>query len=184
MQQTNDDIYFLKLIRKGDEQAFKHLFDTYFVPLCRFIRIYVKESSIAEEIVLDVFANVWERRNTLQIQVTIKAYLFQSARNRAINYIRDNDRFVFVSDFSEFDGPESDTDTTMEENELMQMIEEAICSLPVKCQEVFRMSRFGNLSNKEIADEMDITVKTVEAQITKALKFIKSYLGNSFFYLW
>lgn len=182
MQKNTDDIYFLKLIKSGDEQAFKDLFDAYFVPLCRFVRVYVKDNGVAEEIVLDVFTNVWEMRNTLQIQVTIKAYLFQSARNRTLNYIRDNDRLVFVSDFSNLDRPE--TDSRVEEDELSRLIEEAICSLPLKCQEVFRKSRFENLSNKEIAGEMNITIKTVEAQITKALKHIKSYLGDSFLYLW
>ena len=78
----------------------------------------------------------------------------------------------------------AETDSKLEEQELLNLIEEAICSLPEKCEAVFRKSRFENLSNKEIANEMGITVKTVEAQITKALKYIKEYLGDSYSFLW
>ena len=182
MEAKEDDIFLLKLISKGNEQAFKLLFETYFTPLCRFVRLYVKEGTQAEEIVLEVFENVWELRKTLQIQVTVKAYLFQSARNRALNYIRNNEKFVLMNDMSTFDFAE--TDSKLEEQELLNLIEEAICSLPAKCEEVFRKSRFDNLSNKEIAHEMGVTVKTVEAQITKALKFIREYLGDSYSFLW
>ena len=75
MSYNEDDIFLLKLVNKGNEQAFKLLFDTYFTPLCRFVRLYVKEGTQAEEIVLEVFENVWELRKTIQIQVTVKAYL-------------------------------------------------------------------------------------------------------------
>ena len=103
MSYNEDDIFLLKLVNKGNEQAFKLLFDTYFTPLCRFVRLYVKEGTQAEEIVLEVFENVWELRKTIQIQVTVKAYLFQSARNRALNYIRNNEKFVLMNDMSTFD---------------------------------------------------------------------------------
>ena len=182
MDAKEDDIFLLKLISKGNEQAFKLLFETYFTPLCRFVRLYVQEGTQAEEIVLEVFENVWELREILHIKVTFKAYLFQSARNRALNYIRNNEKFIWINDMSIFNFAE--TDSKLEEQELLNLIEEAICSLPEKCEAVFRKSRFDNLSNKEIANEMGITVKTVEAQITKALKYIKEYLGDSYSFLW
>lgn len=177
-----DDVYMVRLIRAGDKQAFEYLFKTYFAPLCRFIRVYVKESGVAEELVLDVFTSVWEKRENFDIKLTIKSYLFQAARNRAMNYLRDNDRFLAVSDWSLFERFE--VDDSLELKELERLIGEAICSLPDRSREIFLKSRNEHLSNKEIADSLHVSVKNVEAQITKALKLIKAYLGDSYSYFW
>ena len=178
----SDDIFLLRLISQEDKQAFRYLFDLYFTSLCRFVRVYVKENLIAEEIVLDVFVNVWENRKSLDIKVSWKAYLFQSAKNRALNYLRDNERYVNVSDWSLYD--KAEVDHTVEMNELTYLIIEAIDSLPERTQEVFRKSRMEHLTNKEIAGELDVTVKTVEAHITNAIKLIKKSLGKGYHYLW
>ncbi|MCD7852041.1 MAG: RNA polymerase sigma-70 factor [Parabacteroides sp.] len=178
----NDDIFLLRLIQSGDKKAFKYLFNMFFASLCRFIRVYVKSNQVAEEIALDIFSSIWENKEKLEIKLTWKAYLFQAARNRALNYIRDTERFVSVSDWSNFDKYE--IDYSLEIKELENLIQEAICSLPERCQDVFCKSRFEALSNKEIADKLQIPVKNVEAQITKALKLIKVYLGESYIYFW
>jgi RNA polymerase sigma-70 factor (ECF subfamily) len=177
-----DDVFLLKLIRENDRQAFKYLFDTFFVSLCRFARTFVNDRSVAEDIVMEVFTTVWEKRNELEINVSWKAYLFQSARNRALNHIRDNKRFVSISDWSLYDRAE--TDDSLELKELERLIREAVCSLPDRCGEIFRKSRFGHHTNREIATELNISVKCVEAQITKALKLIRKYLGDSYAYFW
>ena len=108
MDKTIDDLFILKLIKAGDRLAFKHLFELYFTPLCRFVHLYMKKPGAAEDIVVDIFASFWERRETLQIQITLKAYLFQSARNRALNYLRDNERFISTDDFSSLERFEND----------------------------------------------------------------------------
>jgi RNA polymerase sigma-70 factor (ECF subfamily) len=175
--ETVDDVFLLKLIRENDRQAFKYLFDRFFVPLCRFVRAWVNDRQTAEEIALDVFATVWEKRNELEIGVSWKAYLFRAARNRALNRIRDNARFVAVSNWSPYDRAE--TDSTLEVQELEHLIREAVCSLPDRCGEIFRKSRLEHHTNREIATELNISVKYVEAQITKALKLLRKYLGDS-----
>lgn len=177
-----DDIFLLKLIQQGDKQAFKYLFDSFFAALCRFLRVYTGEHSIAEEIALDVFTSVWEKRKTLEIKISWKAYLFQAARNKALNYIRDNERYVFVSDWSLHE--QTFWDHSLELQELERLIQEAICTLPDLSRKIFRKSRVEYQSNKEIAQELNISVKYVEAQITKALKQIKKYLDDSYAYLW
>lgn len=182
MEKHTDDLFILNLIKAGDQLAFKHLFELHFVPLCRFIHLYIPQRKVAEDIVVDIFAGIWEKRTTWQIQVSIKAYLFQAARNRAFNYLRDNERFVTTSDFSAFDHFENDE--TLETRELQRLIEEAVDSLPPKCREIFHKSRTDNLSNKEIAGQLQISVKAVEAQITRALKQIRLYLGDTYTYLW
>lgn len=182
MEKHTDDILLLQLIKAGDEQAFKYLFERYFVSLCRFIHLYISEPKVAEDIVLDIFTGLWEKRQTWEIRISIQAYLFQSARNRALNYLRDHERFVPTGDFSSLEPVE--TDDALEIRELQRLIEEAICSLPPTCRDIFRKSRQQNLSNKEIAARLQITVKAVEAQITRALKQIRRYLGDTYTYLW
>ncbi|MDR0430624.1 MAG: RNA polymerase sigma-70 factor [Tannerellaceae bacterium] len=177
-----DDVFLLKLIRQGDKQAFKYLFDLYFVPLCRFVRIYIGEKQVAEEITLDLFVAIWERKENIEIKISWKSYLFQSAKNRSLNYLRDHERFVSISDWSLHDRAE--VDNTVEIKELELLIQEAICALPGRVQEIFKKSRMEYLTNKEISEELNISVKNVEAHITKAIKLIKKYLGDSYTYFW
>ena len=86
---TMDDMFLLQLIKNGDKQAFKYVFDTYFTVLCRFMYLYLGDTQEAEDIASDIFASVWENRKKLEIRLTFKAYLFQAAKNRCLNAIRD-----------------------------------------------------------------------------------------------
>lgn len=182
MPTKTDDIFLLQKIREEDETAFKYLFDSYFAAVYRLAFFYIREDRVAEEIALDVFTAFWEKRHVVEIRISLKAYLMASARNRTLNYIRDNqpafslDNLLLVEAAVE--------EYPLEMKELERLIDEAVSSLPVKCREVFRKSRMENQTNKEIASQMNITVKTVETQITKALKHIKNYLGDSYSYLW
>ena len=161
--------------------VWKYIFDRYFSPLCRFMYLYVKNQQEVEEMALDIFTYVWENRATLEIKLTFKAYLFQAARNKCLNNIRDRKNTCSIEE-SGYDACLEDS--SVEVNELNRIIEEAILSLPEKCGEVFRKSREEHLPNQEIAKEMQISVKTVEAQITKALKMIRKYLGETYSYIW
>ena len=142
MDKTIDDLFILKLIKAGDRLAFKHLFELYFTPLCRFVHLYMKKPGAAEDIVVD----------------------------------------IFTDDFSSLERFENDE--TLETQELQRLIHEAIFSLPPKCRDVFNKSRMDNLSNKEIAEQMNISVKAVEGHISRALKQIRAYLGDAYHYLW
>lgn len=182
MREDKDDLLLLNFIRRGDQQAFKNLFDAYFTPLCRFMYIYINKKEVVEELVLDIFTYVWENKETLQVYLSFKAYLFQSARNRALNELRKKN--VTIS-LDELNADVADTYLdSLEKDELFILVQEAVSALPDRCREVFQLSRNKNLSNKEIAEQLDISVKTVEAQITKALKKIKEFLGDAYFYLW
>ncbi|MDR2498683.1 MAG: RNA polymerase sigma-70 factor [Tannerellaceae bacterium] len=174
--ESKEDIFLLKLIQEDDKKAFRYLFDTFFAPLCRFVRLYVGEHTLAEEIALDVFTAVWEKKHTIEIKHSWKAYLFQAARNKALNHIRESERFVAVSDWSWY--KKAETDYAVELKELERFIEEAVYALPGLCGDVFRKSRLEYLSNKEIAERLNISVKYVEAQITKALKLLRKHLGD------
>lgn len=181
MTNSTDDIFLLRRIREEDEIAFKYLFDTYFTVVYRIAYFYLKNEAISEEIALDVFTIFWERRKTIEIRLSIKSYLIASARNRSLNYLRDHEQELSTDRLSPFDP--AIEEHPMEMKELEQLIDEAIYALPDKCRQVFVKSRMENRSNKEIASELNITTKTVEAQITKALKHIKAHLGTSYQYL-
>lgn len=179
---TTDDILILKLIQSGDEHAFKYLFDTHFVSLCRFMNIYLDNTQEAEELALDIFLYIWEHSQSIELKLSLKAYLFRAARNKCLNCLRDRKTTLSLDEVSELRQTDIES-SSLEIDELSHLIEEAICSLPDRCQEVFRKSREENLTNQKIADDMQISVKTVEGQITKALKRIKEYIGDQYTYL-
>lgn len=176
-----DEILLLKLIQSRDEQAFKCLFDTYFVPLCRYAHLFLDSSEEGEEVVIDIFTYIWEHSDQINLTVSFKSYLFQATHNRCINFLRDRKQTLPLDYASNVAADE--TESPMEMEELRQLIQEAICSLPDKCRQVFQLSRDEHCTNQEIADEMGISIKTVEAQITKALKRIRKFIGNQYTYL-
>lgn len=178
-----DDIFLLQLIKNSDKQAFKYIFDTYFAALCRFMYLYLGSTQEAEDIASDIFASLWENREKLEIRITFKAYLFQSAKNRCLNALRDRKTVLSLDDINGQETPLENITDSLETEDLNFLIQEAILSLPDKCREVFLKSRTKNLTNQEIASSMDISIKTVEAQITKALKQIRKFLGEQYYYL-
>ena len=181
--ENNDDILLLKLIKQGDQIAFKHLFYQYVDSLERFVTYYIHDREKAQELVLDIFVYIWENRVQFEIKLTFKAYLFQAARNKAFTFIRDKKIPVYLE---EMHGVEvgQDYNSELEVQELYRLIQEAVSLLPEKCRAIFSKSREENLSNKEIAEQLHISEKTVEGQITIALKKIRVYLGDAYSYLW
>lgn len=164
--------------RGGEIAAFRELFDRHYAPLCRFAEFWLRDRGTAEEVVLDVYTHLWQHAAQLRITHSVRAYLFRAVRNRAVNRLRD-DRFSYVP-FEElgevFAGQE---ELQLEADQLMQLVEEAVAALPDRCREVFLKSRTEELSNAEIAARLHISVKTVEAQMSKALRRIRARLRRS-----
>ena len=144
----------------GGTAAFRELFDRYYAPLCRFAACWFHDRTSAEEIVLDTFTHIWQHAGELRISTSVRAYLFRAVRNRALNRLRDER----TDGIPIGKGPEP----LFTNPEALQ--------LPDRCREVFRKSREEGLSNAAIANQMRISVKTVEAQITKALRRIRETL--------
>lgn len=178
-----DDILLLKLIKQGDQLAFRYLFYQYVDSLERFSTYYINDKEKAQELVLDVFTYIWEHRETFEIKLTMKAYLFQAVKNRSFTYIRDKKTTVFLEEAYANEVAQEGC-LGIELDELSRLIEEAVSLLPPKCCEIFRKSREENLTNKEIAKELKLSEKTVEGQITIALRKIRAFLGESYSYLW
>ncbi len=165
---------------KIDKENFELLFRELYTELCKYCVQLVRIEEHAEEIVQEQFIYLWEKRNKIQIKKSYKSYLYTAVKNKAFDYLKSKyvkTNFIEINDkdFHIQDDPQQ----YIEEHELNEMINKALKLLPEKCHTVFALSRFSSLSNKEIAEKLEISLKTVEAQITKALKIIKTYLDNN-----
>jgi len=167
-------------IKQLDKSTFEKLFRDYFIPLTAFAKKYVGDIDSAKEIVHDVFVNLWSKRETIDIEKSVKSYLYTSAYNRSLNYIRDKKKFetnITVEDNS-IHSSEWSFDNDIEALELEEKINKVISSLPEKCKQVFLMSRFEGLKYHEIAEKLNISIKTVESQMSKALKALRENLKD------
>lgn len=169
----------LEKLKQKDEKAFEMVFRLYYPELCRFAFKYVQNQDVAEELVQELFCSIWNKLDTLAINVSLKSYLYSSVRNAAYNYIKHQKvADAYVSYKMEFGEQMMDADTSLEIKELSEKINNAVQALPEKCREVFRLSRMENMKYREIAEELNISVKTVENQMGKALKFLREELGS------
>ena len=156
------------------------LFRSHFAGLCFFAQKYVKDFDASKEIVQDAFLSLWEKRETIDIERPVKSYLTMIIHNKCTNYLRDNRKFdqYILNIENLLEVPEYEGADSMVENELKVKIDEAIQELPAKCREVFVMNRYENLKYQEIADKLQISVKTVETQMSKALQHMRIRLAE------
>lgn len=165
-----------------DEQLFEQLFKTQFKHLFNFALQYIADEEIAKDITQSVFVKLWEQRNNIDSHKSVQSYLFTSVRNTCINHIRDNKKFrsnILDVELAEMDfGELSDTYTY---SELEKKISEILAALPEKSRQIFELSRFENKKYREIALELDISEKTVEAHVSKVLKILREQLKDYFF---
>jgi RNA polymerase sigma-70 factor (ECF subfamily) len=126
-----------------------------------------------------VFTNLWEKRNDLHLNTSIRSYLFTSVHNRCLNYIRDHKKFVSkdLPQSEEVFASQIENRDFLETEELEKKIITSLQELPESCRKIFILSRFDNKKYREIADEMDISIKTVETQMSKALKILREKLS-------
>jgi RNA polymerase sigma-70 factor (ECF subfamily) len=175
----SEEFKLFERIKNGDEKAFETLFHKYYSYLCLYATKIISDDSAAEEIVQDFFVKIWEKREQLKIETSFNNYLFRSVKNLCINYIQHNKIKLRHAQnvISKMENIYSD-DYSFPEIELAQIIEESINSLPEKRREIFRLSRQDGLKYQEIADKLNISIKTVETQITLALKTLRDKLKN------
>jgi RNA polymerase sigma-70 factor (ECF subfamily) len=178
MNPTNDNELFLR-VKDGDEQAFKDLFEKYYSPMCLFARQLLNDYELAEETVQDMFVKVWEKRTLLTIDTSVKHYFFRSIRNQCLNRIQhEKIKLRYAHEMTVRAQQEADPEAYFVEPDLLSRIEKSINSLPPRRREIFRLSREKGMKYKEIADTLHISVKTVEAQMGLALKFLREELRD------
>lgn len=176
---TNEELFIVKKMIEGDIDSFKYFFDKYYDDLCNFVHVYLHDQALAEEVVQDIFVYFWENRQKLQISTSVKAFLFSASKFKSLNLLRDTqnqkkivERIGKTEQFQIHEQPGSYIDT----DEFKKILDSAVGQLAPKCREIFLLSKREELSNREIAERLDISVKTVENQMTIALKKLREYL--------
>ncbi|MFA6946526.1 MAG: RNA polymerase sigma-70 factor [Pedobacter sp.] len=160
---------------KYDDVAFEQLFKTHFKALHAYASVMLHYDSHAEEIVQGMFLKLWEKRDHLDVQIAIKAYLYKCVHNDCLNYLSHKKIVLKYQDHAAFtmNGQTGRTSEKIELNELQERLREALNELPEQCRTVFQMSRFEELKYREIADQLGLSVKTIENQMGKALKILR-----------
>lgn len=180
---VSDDLPLLERLRDGDESAFESVFRTWYAPLVRFATRLVGDSARAEEIVQDTMLALWRSRERLSAHTSAQAWLFHATRNRALNQVRHDGiasraalRLVVALAAAARDSG-SDADRALLDAELHAAIDKAVTALPPRCREVFMLSRTGGMRQIQIAQRLGISIKSVEAHITKARRDLRIALA-------
>lgn len=166
-----------KILREDDYPAFQLLFKKMYAPLCQFCIKFVQVREVAEELVSDVFFTIWKNRHRI-IVASPKAYLFTAVRNRGYDHLRKVKRSVWcdLEEATHIAAETVDSQDMMIHHELSNQIDRSIARLPRQCRLIFEMSRDHGLKYREIATMLNISVKTVETQMGRALKHLRQSL--------
>jgi RNA polymerase sigma-70 factor (ECF subfamily) len=172
----------IKRLKRGDKKTFEKVFNEHYASLLVVARRYVADTSTAEDIVHNVFTKLWEKREKLRIEESLTAYLVKSVQNASMNYLKhlrveDNYSASLLLKASEADYTATPSAILIGEEQRKE-IKRLIDQLPEKCGQVFKLSRFHSMKNKEISSLLNISVRTVENQIHRALKILKEQLKS------
>ena len=175
---ANTDALYLKGLKEGDRFVFEQIFRSYYPILCNYARGYTSDKSTAEEIVQDFFCKLWDKHDAIQINTGFSSYMRKSVINHCLNHARKLETERKFVDFG--DNLEEIHGTTDHEsnNELSQLVSKALLELPERRREIFELSRFEGLKYQEIAEKLNISIKTVETQMTRSLEFMRKYLKD------
>ncbi len=176
------DIFLLEELRIGNTRAFDKIFHAYYPNLCRFAYSIVHDEDNAQSLVQHVYVKLWESRTTMDHIDHLMPYLTRMVHNHCINFVNREKRNIKLSAIHTETQTENTTENTtenqLEVNELEEKLIIALSSLPQRCKLAFEYSRFENLTNREIAQKMEISVKAVEALIGRALKLLRISLAE------
>jgi len=173
----NELIAFLK---KDDQEAFTEIYNRYAESLAGFAASKLYNLDDARDILHDMFIKLWEGRDQLNVTSTLQSYLFAVIRHRIIDKIRKNitrEEYAAMRQ-SLADGYEPGVEQQIAEKELKQQIQQALNELPPRVKEIYQLSREQNLTNKEIAEKLDLSEQTVKNQLSVALKYLRQSLGG------
>lgn len=175
---TDENKKIVEGLKNGDKEVFEDLYKQHYVPLCYYCVKYVERLEDAEEIVQDVFVKLWDKHKETTINTSVVAYLHKAVQNNALNYLNKRkivDRYMDAQD-GKLKHSFDDGQKILEDDELRLVLKKAILELPEKRREIFEMSRFEDMKYSTIADQLSISVKTVENQMSKALKYLRVVL--------
>lgn len=172
---SNTEYILLEQVRKGNEKAFRKLFYLYSDRFFLWAYKITQNSQTAEDIVQDFFVRYWEKRETLFFSPSFAAYAYRAIYNASLNYLRDNERFVYGYEITI---DLIDTDVEDEDlQELKRLLLKAIDELPDRCKKIFVMATLEKKKYTEVADLLGISVNTVKVQVSKAYRILKEKIG-------
>jgi RNA polymerase sigma-70 factor (family 1) len=177
------DTLLVTMLRQNDKDAFRVLYNRYSKKIYIFSLKYIGSNIEAEELVQSVFISVWEKRMSLDPANSVKSYIYKAAVNYIYNFLKKKAIRARFIEFEIKNGPDH-SDNTYEQvffNDLERSINSAVETLPAQQQKIFQLSHFDGLSHKEIAKKLDLSVRTVENQMYRALKIIKSNIDRGIF---
>lgn len=181
MQDNFHETILLEGLVEGNVKIYDYLFHYYYSGLVSFAIKYVKDKDVAEDIVQEFFYKLWINKENLKITNTLKAYFFTSVKNRCLDYFRKQEVRVKAKDYfinlnENLENLVDDEQKYFVESELREHIFDVLNKLPEKCRRVFVMNRFEGLKPIEISEKEQISVRTVEGHIGKALKILRQEL--------
>ncbi|MDR2231994.1 MAG: RNA polymerase sigma-70 factor [Tannerella sp.] len=165
----------LESVKKGNEAAFQKIFYSYSDKLYTLAYKITRNTSAAEDIVQDFFVRYWEKRASLEFNPSFAAYAYRSIYNLSLNYLRDNERFIYGLELT-IDLHDSEVEDD-DLQELKTLLMKAINELPERCKKIFVMATLENKKYSEVADLMGISINTVKVQVSKAYHILKEKLG-------
>lgn len=171
----------LSALRFGNEGALRQIFDRHYPLLLTDIYRLIPDESTCQDLAQELFVDLWNKRESLDIHTSLRAYLRRAAVNKSLNYIKAHRKFQLeeADDWGHLpDTSAQDTQKREKQETLEEALHQAINALPEKCRIVFNLSRFEHYSHREIAEKLGISVKTIENQITKAMKMLRDAMGN------
>jgi len=179
---ADDEVFIRKAIETDPEKGYELLFKRYYRPLCSHAVRFLYNKELAEDIVSEVFCSFWQKKTYLQIQTSYRAYLFTSVRHQAYAYLRSEFGKLQNTDIAQIKSATTlpNPQQVLQYNELFLKIEEVIRAISPQSQKVFMMSRFEGKKNAAIAEELQISLKTVEGHITRALSILRKTLQDGF----
>lgn len=171
----------VRAVRSGDEKAFRRIFETFYNPLLRFAYRCVHSEAIAEELVQDVFLWIWEKREEWKVEGKLQSYLFRAVKYKAVDYwrrerTRQRYRKKWSEDQQQYTSPELHFEEGKEEDTFAGAVQQAIEELPGRSRIIYKLSRLEGLTYREIAEVLEISPKTVESHMSRALNFLREYL--------
>jgi RNA polymerase sigma-70 factor, ECF subfamily len=187
MQKNEINAQMITLIKKGDHKAFGIIFKSLYSSLVYFANAYIHDREFSKNIVQTVFMKLWEKRNTLKESENLKSYLYTITRNECISHLRHlkvSQRFqtlnpTFTEDLDLNIGALNQLDfDKIDLDNIRRIVEQTLENMPERCREVFILSRYDQLKYHEISDKLQISVKAVESNITRALKLLRENLKD------
>jgi len=179
------ELIIIEGFKRRDKVVFDYVFNYYYSSLCAFSRQYIDNLNSVEDLVQDFFVFLWMESHHLQIKSSLKSYLYTAIKNRCLDYQKHHkviEKYRTFIQFSTQDGDYS-AEHYLAESELRNAIQNSLGKMPQRCRQIFELSRYNGLSNREISDKLGISKRTIELQISNSLKILRKELAE-FIPLW